>query len=199
MISGQFYFFIANPTKSTGIWGGSITTVATSSWHFLTGTWSSNGDHVIYVDGKVKRKFNPSTGIYAINSTSTANLNIGRQSSPSGQYRYFKGKIDDVAIFNTVLDSAAIDSVMKEAWNTAGIKTETLAREAKVYPNPTHDVIKVECANTPAALNLTDLSGKLIKTVSGAEMNIAELKQGIYLLVISYADRSKQVTRIVKD
>lgn len=86
---------------------------------------------------------------------------------------------------------------------TAGVVNPSLTQFA-VYPNPASSVINV--SNTDALVNnvaLTDLNGRTVKTVkyngaSDAQVNIADLASGVYLLTIS-SDKGTTTKKVVKE
>ncbi|MBS3914074.1 MAG: T9SS type A sorting domain-containing protein [Bacteroidetes bacterium] len=199
MISQKFYWFIAHPGTSTGVWGGSIDTVPRSSWHYLTGTWDTSGEHRIYVDGKLSRKFNPSAGVKSINFTSSVNMMIGRQPAPSTHYRFFKGKMDDIAIFDKVLDSLTIDSAMNETWQTASTKNVLVNNAVKVYPNPTQDFLQIQTVKPIGAVQLLDMLGKEVAVGKSNYMNVSQLQPGSYVMRIVFTDKSISSIVVLKN
>lgn len=70
----------------------------------------------------------------------------------------------------------------------------------QVYPNPVKDSFKI---SNPGKINvssveITDMSGKLVKTMKGSEeYNIAELPKGTYFLKIKSNEASK-ITKLIK-
>ncbi|MXN92308.1 T9SS type A sorting domain-containing protein [Flavobacterium sp. Sd200] len=87
---------------------------------------------------------------------------------------------------------------------TTGVKQQ-LASKFSVSPNPATNSISI--ANTASALinnaTLTDVNGRTVKTakfagVSTAQMNIADLASGVYMLNIS-SDRGTATKKIVKN
>ena len=74
----------------------------------------------------------------------------------------------------------------------------------QVFPNPFQDNLTLELkddANRPAAINLLDVSGRLMKTIdisdSFIEINAEALPSGIYFLVLTYPTTSESI-RLVK-
>ena len=70
-----------------------------------------------------------------------------------------------------------------------------------VYPNPANDVINVSYADAIDGVTITDLNGRVVKQVvlgvNEAQINIADLSQGVYILNAS--SNGKTVTeKIVK-
>jgi hypothetical protein len=86
---------------------------------------------------------------------------------------------------------------------TAAVKNNTRS-EFSVYPNPASNVVNV--SNIDALVNnvaLTDLNGRTVKTVkfngvSDAQVNIADLASGVYLMTIS-SDRGTTIKKVVKE
>lgn len=69
-----------------------------------------------------------------------------------------------------------------------------------VYPNPFTEVLNVSKADKIQSVSVTDLSGKLIKTLErpSSALQLEDLKQGVYMLDIKMKDGSKQTTKIIK-
>ncbi len=197
MISRKFYWFIAQPGTSTGVWGGSIDTVPRVSWHYLTGTWDTSGLHKIYVDGKLSRKFTPS-GVKTINTTSAVNMMIGRQPDPSSHYRYFKGKIDDIAIFDKVLDSLTIDSVMNETWQTLGTKEVAVQNSISVYPNPTQNFLNINSAKKVDHVQLIDVLGRVLAEGNTQRLDVSQIEPGSYVLRVVFVDNGSINAKVIK-
>ena len=65
--------------------------------------------------------------------------------------QYFKGKIDDIRIYNRVLNQAEITSLYNE--NLTGFHPVTQHKSINVYPNPTNDKIAIDCGNNFSTLN----------------------------------------------
>lgn len=83
--------------------GQSTTSVNDNEWHYIVGTASiTTGEWKIYVDGVLESESANNTGGTSLSPTSKALL-IGAYHTS-----YFQGSIDEVAVWNTVLDEAAI-------------------------------------------------------------------------------------------
>jgi len=81
-------------------------TLVPDRWQLVVGTWDkTTKQYQLYVDGML----DPAVGLQSgtgINTSSTTTLKIGAQ--VVGQPRYFKGWIDEVAIFNRALSPQEI-------------------------------------------------------------------------------------------
>jgi len=74
------------------------------------------------------------------------------------------------------------DTVLVQYQTSTGLKQNNFSKtEVKLYPNPASDFIKIEGA-TGAIIEIYDLSGKLIMTSESSEINISNLKSGIYII-----------------
>ena len=72
---------------------------------------------------------------------------------------------------------------------------------SSIYPNPTDHLLMVKCNAELQQLTITDLSGKIVQTVSCAgnetTINLEHCPAGIYLVNIQ-TDRGSEVSRVVK-
>lgn len=62
-----------------------------------------------------------------------------------------------------------------------------------VYPNPTQDVLCISGADAQTSLRVFSLSGQVLTTAQGAQINVSALPAGTYLLQIG-----TQVVRFIK-
>ncbi|SEM41891.1 Por secretion system C-terminal sorting domain-containing protein [Chryseobacterium taichungense] len=70
----------------------------------------------------------------------------------------------------------------------------------KVYPNPFNDVLNISDASNVKNVLVSDLSGRLLKTIAnpGSQLQLGELKQGMYLVTLEMKDGSKQTIKAIK-
>lgn len=73
--------------------------------------------------------------------------------------------------------------------------------EAKIYPNPAEDIVYVESENKISEISIYDMSGKLQQKVpvnsNKAELNVAHLMKGNYLVKIADA-KTEKTYKIIK-
>lgn len=86
---------------------------------------------------------------------------------------------------------------------TAPLATNELSGtkdEIKVYPNPFTDILNVSDISNVKAVYVTDVAGRLIKTIANPEssVNLNELKQGMYLITLDMKDGSKKTFKAIK-
>jgi hypothetical protein len=62
-------------------------------------------------------------------------------------------------------------------------------QELKIYPNPTKEILNVECENKNSEIKITDVFGNIIKQQKivndKTTINISDLKEGIYFIQLS--------------
>ncbi len=94
----------------------SKTSLQPREWHHVVGTWRSNGEIRIYIDGKLDN-IGRQTG-RGINTTSNVSLKIGRQKVRRD--RPYKGYVEEVRIYNRALhpeEVAALYNLSKDVCN----------------------------------------------------------------------------------
>ncbi len=74
----------------------------------------------------------------------------------------------------------------------SAIEEALQAGQIVVYPNPAHDLLIVQGAETQP-LRVFDMQGRVVVTAEGNELNVSDLENGTYLLQIG-----TQVVRFIK-
>ncbi|MBH1960364.1 MAG: T9SS type A sorting domain-containing protein [Flavobacteriia bacterium] len=68
-----------------------------------------------------------------------------------------------------------------------------------IYPNPFHDVLKISDVNGVKSVSITDVAGRLVKTMKpAAELNVSELKSGLYMVTLNMEDGSSKTIKAIK-
>lgn len=81
-------------------------------------------------------------------------------------------------------------------WETIDNKPAAMS-QLKIYPNPVHDFLRIECSDFVKARILT-IQGKLIKENNSPLINISDLAPGIYLVEIENGNGNKENRKILK-
>ncbi|MEY4709977.1 MAG: Secretion system C-terminal sorting domain, partial [Bacteroidota bacterium] len=79
----------------------------------------------------------------------------------------------------------------------AGTTTNTLSSDWRIYPNPSENLIHIICNERPIAVRLLTETGQCISTTTATDIDISQLRSGLYFVEIQTANQSK-VMRILK-
>lgn len=71
----------------------------------------------------------------------------------------------------------------------------------EVYPNPFKDILNIVKPHNVKSVSILDSSGRLMKTIDNpsSELQLRDLKQGMYFVVLNMKDGSKQTVKAIKD
>ncbi|TRX71801.1 T9SS type A sorting domain-containing protein [Carboxylicivirga sp. M1479] len=122
---------------------------------------------------------------------------------PSGWYNY----ILSANGYKTVSDGrvwigagSSEKSLTMEVDNSTNISDKDLD-EVMVYPNPAHDIINIKAIKTVVAVRIYSLTGQCVKTVEASDINtinVSDLQNGMYVMVINYFDSGSSTFKITK-
>ncbi|MFS4470646.1 T9SS type A sorting domain-containing protein [Chryseobacterium sp. T20] len=90
----------------------------------------------------------------------------------------------------------SIEKVTSLGTSEASQNTETI----EIYPNPFTNVLNIAKADKVKSVSILDSSGRLIKTIEkpSSELQLRDLKEGLYLVVLNMKDGSKQTVKAIK-
>ncbi|WP_035106715.1 LamG domain-containing protein, partial [Algibacter luteus] len=127
----------------------SASAINLDEWHHVAGTFSDvTGIMKIYVDGELENSFDTlSTGNPIQNSgLSNGKFEVGRLSKTTGDLEYFKGDIDEVRVFDTLLTDNQIQRIVyQEIENNSGNVKGTIINK---------DIVDITSGNTISWSNL---------------------------------------------
>ncbi len=131
------------------------------------------------------------TSLTALEPTIT--FSEGASISPSGAQDFT----------NAVTYTVTAENYDEQEWTVTVTKKElTLGvsqlQNLSVYPNPTMGVVSIDGINQPFTVQVLDLGGKEMMTSNEKELNLSDLRTGMYLLHVELADGSTKVIRISK-
>jgi hypothetical protein len=103
-----------------------------------------------------------------------------RESLSGALSDFFNGKIDDIGIWNRVLDSTELVTLYTGVTNTAIVQNK-LEEVIQIFPNPTYDHITIDAGN------LNTMSGYSIRIVNalGQQMFQSAINQQQFYLDLS--------------
>ncbi|AZA93171.1 Por secretion system C-terminal sorting domain [Chryseobacterium nakagawai] len=89
-------------------------------------------------------------------------------------------------------------TINKESLGTSEVSKAK--NEIKVYPNPFADVLNIAKADQVKSVSVTDISGRLVKTIESPSsvLHLGDLKQGLYMLILNMKDGTKQTVKAIK-
>lgn len=189
-----------------GVPGGGISQYSVDmlpeQWYHLVMIYDVVADQkLLYLNG-IPITDIPSPGVYIDPLYVNAPMIIGARADidPSS---IFNGNIDDIRIYNRVLSGGEVTELYHEGGYlvvTDMPNTDRNNEEITAYPNPCTDVISFSGPNEIETINVYEMSGRLIKTISRpvGQINVSELKTGLYLVSIIQKDGSRSLSRIMK-
>jgi hypothetical protein len=179
--------------------GFSTTLINDSLWHHILGIVQGN-TWLLYVDCDLEGA--QSNAVVGPDISSNANLGIGKD--VFSNQKFLDCEVDEVRIYNRVLNSDERDSLCATAV-FAGIESiQKKEMHLNVYPNPAKDQIAITAENSleNTTIQFFDLSGQLVlETALNAPtpiVNISELEAGTYILRV-IQDNHVASQRFVKE
>jgi len=102
--------------------------------------------------------------------------------------------------YSTATDGAFQISAYDSSIVLATNETKGAKNGIKVYPNPFSDVLSISDVSNVKNVYVSDLTGRLVKTIAnpGSQLQLGELKQGMYLVTLEMKDGSKQTFKTIK-
>ncbi|WNI36702.1 fibronectin type III domain-containing protein [Chryseobacterium sp. SG20098] len=98
-------------------------------------------------------------------------------------------------------DDVLLDNVeVKQNPNLATSETAIKENKLTVYPNPFTDRLTISDVSKVQSVSIVDVSGRLIKTIEkpSSELQLRDLKEGLYLVILNMKDGSKQTVKAIK-
>jgi hypothetical protein len=141
--------------------------------------------------------YNTSTGGNDALYSSVTNVYVG--SREPNLDNYFKGKVDDIRIYNRILNSAEIDSLFREeACPLTSINevNKSIPTTIEIYPNPNNGIfhLKLSSASENSRIQIVDMSGKSVYNelvddgLYAFELNNINFDNGIYYVLYHSKD-----------
>ena len=94
---------------------------------------------------------------------------------------FFKGKLDDIGIWNRALDSNEIKSIYNGTNTSANLNTNYSKSIIKYYPNPVKDILNIQGVQTNANYQITNTIGQTcMQGTIYEKLDVSALKSGVY-------------------
>ena len=171
----------------------SYTQVTDNQWHHIVGI-VNNDTWEIWLDGvKENSAITPVSWPYLAN---TEPLTIGKSNlflNSIDNFSYYSGLIDDVRIYNRVLN----ENEISELYNSASTKIMTSMNDSyKIYPNPSKEYIIIETETDDFNYTIYDISGKIVlKGNNNKKIDIQNFVHGVYTIKIKDNIDNKLLTK----
>jgi len=100
--------------------------------------------------------------------------------------------------------SSAIEGQFQiSAYDASVLSTSEVSgakNEIKAYPNPFADVLNISDISKVKSVSVVDLAGRVVKTIDNpsSALQLGDLKQGMYLVILNMKDGSKQTIKAIK-
>jgi len=187
------------PLSSTPFSSNYLMPDITNTWQHVAVTYQKTGDNSsvtkLYINGALKNTENP---LMTIAFPAGETFYIGQNHGGVN----FNGELDDIRIFNCLLNETEIDSLFRE--NLTIDLEDKLISDIKISPNPTNGEINVDLGSIykKVQIKLFDLSGRLIieKEYHDEQRFLLNLDEpsGMYILTILY-DNKKATLKLIKE
>lgn len=109
------------------------------------------------------------------------------------------GSVDDIKVYNRLLNAAEVDSLFKEANPVSvGIKESATASAVNFYPNPTQGYITL---SNNCNISITDITGKLVQEAQNTNsINLTNQPAGIYFITLTNTEGELiQRSKLIKE
>lgn len=105
------------------------------------------------------------------------------------------GTVDDTPDYNFYVDNFIVESAQLSTSEVNGSK-----KAVTIHPNPFKDVLYISDTKDLKLVTVTDVSGRLLKTIENPtkEINLSTLSSGLYFVNIQFKDGSKTTVKAIK-
>lgn len=92
------------------------------------------------------------------------------------------------------------DDIVWENKNALSTVETPAKKKLTIHPNPFNDVIYISETKDIKSVMIYDLAGRVVKLVNDAskEIQVGDLKEGMYLVKVNFKDGSQSVTKAIK-
>lgn len=170
-----------------------------NTWYHLIATFL-DGNINLYVDGMLQNTVGSSgTGGSFTSIPSISELLIGKTYNSFNQPRYFKGKMDEVKIYNKALTQCDVEEIYQIIVLSVP-ENELGLNNLVVYPNPANNYVHVNLENhTIQNLSIISLNGRVLLSYENPDkkIDISLLPSGVYILQVTDERGLTQNSRVI--
>lgn len=159
-----------------------LTVAYSKGWHHIVVSTGSSGRSYFYLDNRL------------IDSSRASSSQFGQQSmyirGNNDKLPFFKGKMDDIRVYNRALRAAEVDTLFNEPNPVkaedieAGLDEEEEMGDFSVFPNPAKSNIYIAGYVTYSRAEILDILGQQTHEVEANEkkIDVSDLENGLYLV-----------------
>lgn len=164
-------------------------------------------DPTTYNDNKLTVEVNNGSGwvsVFSNSSNSAQWRTVGIPLAPSyvGTTIQVRFTVDKNVSGNSYYyDDLLLDNVeVKQNPNLGTSEVYVKDDKIKVYPNPFTDTLTISDVAKVQSVSVVDLAGRLVKTIENPSsvLQLRDLKEGMYLVVMNRKDGTKQIVKAIK-
>ncbi|MBK1897864.1 T9SS type A sorting domain-containing protein [Chryseobacterium paridis] len=133
----------------------------------------------------------------ASNVSTTYSYDLANNTGANTVFAFYgnDGPVDDAPDYNFYVDNFTVEAAQLSTSEVNGNK-----KAVTVHPNPFKDVLYISDTREVKSVNVTDVSGRLLKTIENPtkEINLSTLNAGLYFVNIQFKDGSKTTVKAIK-
>jgi hypothetical protein len=114
----------------------------------------------------------------------------------SGTPGYFNGAIDDLKVYNYVLNTTEITNLYNNNTLSSSDFTQNNL-EVALYPNPVRDVLNIETALEVQSVEIYNIQGQKVLSSNQKQIIVSDLAAGMYMVRIQDAENNIATKKIV--
>jgi len=106
----------------------------------------------------------------------------------------------NIGNYNNIDDIEDVFTINISTGSLGTLEALTNKNNVTVYPNPFSDILNISEIENIQSIVITDISGRLVKTVENPSKAILlnDLKSGVYILSLLKKDNTRQSVKIIK-
>lgn len=93
-----------------------------------------------------------------------------------------------------------VDNFIVESANLSTSEFSSAKNIIKVYPNPFAEILTISEVKNVKSVSVIDVAGRVVKTIDkpSAELQLSELQSGLYMVIVTMNDGSKETIKAIK-
>lgn len=102
------------------------------------------------------------------------------------------------------VDAVCVAVDPEECEDFVGVEESRLKKNVQVFPNPVHSVLEIESkSHSIRNISIYETSGRIVRIQeingrSNCKLNVQNLNQGLYIIMVEFEDGNSETQRIIK-